>query len=465
MAAIVIRPQPGPQEVFLSSSADIVFYGGAAGGGKSYALLLETLRHVTRTKGFYGVIFRRNTTHIKNPGGLWDESMKLYPLAGGKPRLDTIEWSWARGGKIKFAHLEYESTVLEWQGSQVALIGFDEITHFLRSMFFYMLSRNRSDCGVAPYIRATCNPDADSWVAEFIEWWIDQETGYAIPERSGVVRWFVVINDVVHWADTKRACIDAYGVAGLPDDHFEQVMPKSFTFIAAKLTDNKILMSKDPGYLGNLKALSFVERERLLGGNWKIRRAAGLYFKRSEVTLIDVLPTDIINWVRHWDLAATEANINNPNPDYTAGVLIGKRRNGRYVVADVIQVRQRSSVIRKLIKKTAENDGFKVRISLPQDPGQAGKAQAEDMVADLAGFRVKTERETGEKVIRADPFAAQWQAGNVEVLRAPWNENYFSELEAFPSAAVHDDQVDASSGAFNKLVKGTSIYDVDDDNE
>jgi predicted phage terminase large subunit-like protein len=87
------------------------------------------------------------------------------------------------------------------------------------------------------------------------------------------------------------------------------------------------------------------------------------------------------------------------------------------------------------------------------------------MVADLAGFRVKTERETGEKVIRADPFAAQWQAGNVEVLRAPWNENYFSELEAFPSAAVHDDQVDASSGAFNKLVKGTSIYDVDDDNE
>lgn len=442
--------------------ADIVFYGGAAGGGKSYGLLLEALRHVTRNKEFYGVIFRRNTTHIKNPGGLWDESMRLFPLAGGVPNLSVIEWHWPKGGKIKFAHLEYESTVLDWQGAQVPLIGFDEITHFTRAMFFYMLSRNRSMCGVKPYIRGTCNPDADSWVATFIEWWIDQQTGYAIPERSGVVRWFVVINDVTQWADSLEECVRLYGDPELPIGHEEQVMPKSFTFIAAKLSDNRALMTTNPEYLANLKALSYVERERLLGGNWKVRKAAGMYFKRSEVSLVDVLPTDVTTWVRHWDLAATEATTDNPSPDYTVGVLLGKRRNGRYIIADVIRVRKRSKEVRTLLKTTAKNDGQKVRISLPQDPGQAGKAQAEDMVSDLAGYRVKTARETGDKTIRADPFASQWQAGNVDVLRAPWNEEYFSELEAFP-AVKHDDQVDASSGAFNQITKGASLYETEDD--
>jgi hypothetical protein len=114
------------------------------------------------------VFFRRLTPQITNPGGLWDESQNFYPRLGGIPHVGMREWRWPRAGKIKFSHLQFDSTVYDWQGAQIALICFDELTHFTAHQFFYMVSRNRSTCGVRPYIRATCNPDADSWVADFL---------------------------------------------------------------------------------------------------------------------------------------------------------------------------------------------------------------------------------------------------------------------------------------------------------
>ena len=91
----------------------------------------------------------------------------------------------------------FETTVYGWQGAQITLICFDELTHFSAHQFFYMVSRNRSTCGVRPYIRATCNPDADSWVADFLTWWIDPESGLPIPERAGVLRYFVRIAEKI----------------------------------------------------------------------------------------------------------------------------------------------------------------------------------------------------------------------------------------------------------------------------
>ena len=127
---MIIQPQPGPQEMFLSSPADIAIYGGAAGGGKSYALLLEALRH-TNNKNFGAVIFRKNANQIMSEGGLWDTASEIYPYAGGKPsRNPRPTWKFPSGAKISFAHLEYEKDKLGWQGSQIPLIGFDELTHF-----------------------------------------------------------------------------------------------------------------------------------------------------------------------------------------------------------------------------------------------------------------------------------------------------------------------------------------------
>lgn len=447
---VELRPQPGPQEMFLATKADICIYGGAAGGGKTYGLLLDALRHKNRP-GFGEVIFRKNSIQIYNEGGLLDESLRMYSGIKGAElkRSPRPQWTFNGKGKVSFAHIDGDDDLKKFQGSQMAAIGFDELTHFTESQFFYMLSRNRTTCGIKPYVRATCNPDADSWVAKFIEWWIDPDTGYPIKERSGKIRWMIRRNETLYWADTIEELWERFELK----TQEEKQEPKSVTFIMSTLYDNQILMKQDPSYISNLKALSVVERERLLYGNWKIKPAAGLYFKRSQIgQMLTMIPNDVVRWVRAWDLAAT-AEGEGGEPAYTAGVLMGKRKNGRYIVADVINVRQTAADVRKTIKFTAMSDIAKykrVKIRLPQDPGQAGKDQAQSYIKYLAGFDVTAIPESGSKEVRAEPMAAQWQAGNFDVLIANWNEAYFNQLESFPMSKFKD-MVDAGSSAFSQL--------------
>lgn len=447
---VELRPQPGPQEMFLATKADICIYGGAAGGGKTYGLLLDALRHKNRP-GFGEVIFRKNSIQIYNEGGLLDESLRMYSGIKGAElkRSPRPQWTFNGKGKVSFAHIDGDDDLKKFQGSQMAAIGFDELTHFTESQFFYMLSRNRTTCGIKPYVRATCNPDADSWVAKFIEWWIDPDTGYPIKERSGKIRWMIRRNETLYWADTIEELWERFELK----TQEEKQEPKSITFIMSTLYDNQILMKQDPSYISNLKALSVVERERLLYGNWKIKPAAGLYFKRSQIgQMLTMILNDVVRWVRAWDLAAT-AEGEGGEPAYTAGVLMGKRKNGRYIVADVINVRQTAADVRKTIKFTAMSDIAKykrVKIRLPQDPGQAGKDQAQSYIKYLAGFDVTAIPESGSKEVRAEPMAAQWQAGNFDVLIADWNEAYFNQLESFPMSKFKD-MVDAGSSAFSQL--------------
>lgn len=447
---VELRPQPGPQEMFLATKADICIYGGAAGGGKTYGLLLDALRHKNRP-GFGEVIFRKNSIQIYNEGGLLDESLRMYSGIKGAElkRSPRPQWTFNGKGKVSFAHIDGDDDLKKFQGSQMAAIGFDELTHFTESQFFYMLSRNRTTCGIKPYVRATCNPDADSWVAKFIEWWIDPDTGYPIKERSGKIRWMIRRNETLYWADTIEELWERFELK----TQEEKQEPKSVTFIMSTLYDNQILMKQDPSYISNLKALSVVERERLLYGNWKIKPAAGLYFKRSQIgQMLTMIPNDVVRWVRAWDLAAT-AEGEGGEPAYTAGVLMGKRKNGRYIVADVINVRQTAADVRKTIKFTAMSDIAKykrVKIRLPQDPGQAGKDQAQSYIKYLAGFDVTAIPESGSKEVRAEPMAAQWQAGNFDILIADWNEAYFNQLESFPMSKFKD-MVDAGSSAFSQL--------------
>lgn len=455
---IILAPQKGPQEKFMATSADICIYGGAAGGGKTFGLLLETLRHMNN-QDFNSVIFRRNYTQVTSPGGLWDSARKIYSHVKGAYPLKTpkLHWTFKSGATVNFAHIGSDKDCEDWQGSQITMIGFDELTHFTEHQFFYMLSRNRTDSGVSPYIRATCNPDADSWVATFIKWWIDQDTGYPIPERSGKIRWMIRLNEEIYWSESREEAVKFAidnGISGVEAES----MPKSVTFIASTLQDNKILMKMDPGYLANLKAMPEVERERLLYGNWKIKASAGKYFKRSQIgpsNMLSQMPADVVFWCRAWDIAATDET-EGGDPDYTAGVLIGRRRDGSFIVADVINQLVKAGDVEKLIKMTAISDrakyGTMCCIRVPQDPGASGKIVAKSYVKMLAGFNVKSEAVSGSKELRATPFAAQWQNGNVYVLIADWNEMYFNQLESFP-ASSHDDMVDASSDAFNECAE------------
>lgn len=448
---INISAQPGPQQDFLSCSADIAIYGGAAGGGKSFSLLLEPLRHFTNGK-FGAVIFRRNSVQVRNEGGLWDESMGLYFPLEGHPREAYLEWEFKSGMRVKFAHLENEKTVFDYQGAQIPLIGFDELTHFTEKQFWYMLSRNRSMSGVAGYIRATCNPDANSWVRKLIDWWIDED-GYPIKERSGIIRWFIRIDDSLIWGDSREELTQKYG---------SQQQPKSLTFIPSLLKDNKILMEKDPSYLSNLMALSKVERLRLLGGNWNVRASSGTVFQREWFEIINAIPAGWSGVCRYWDKAATKPNPENPDPDWTRGLLLYKYPNGTFVVGDVRGLRDTPLQVERIIKNTASYDGYSVPIYIEQEPGSSGVADASNYVRLLGGFIVHVRKPTKDKITRALPVSAQCEAGNVKILRAPWNEDFLTELENFGEDMIsgHDDQVDALSGAHNEMSQDKSLFDV-----
>ncbi len=267
-----IEPQPGFQTDFLSSRADIVIGGGAAGAGKSFAELLEPLRNVANP-AFGAVFFRRTVPQITSIGGLLDESKNLYYHFNAKLNQTSLSWQFPSGAVVKFRSLEHEKNIYDHQGAQYPLIIFDELTHFTKKQFLYLLSRNRSTCGVPPYVRATCNPDPDSWVAEFIRWWIDQETGYPIPERAGKIRYFVAEKENYIWGNSKEEVInkakylfDTDSFAGIDKSR----LVKSLTFIPGSIYQNRMLLEKDPGYLANLLSQDDTERARLLEGNWKV---------------------------------------------------------------------------------------------------------------------------------------------------------------------------------------------------
>jgi predicted phage terminase large subunit-like protein len=443
-----VAPQEGPQTAFLTTPADIAIYGGAAGGGKSYGLLLEPLRHFNNSR-FGAVIFRRNSTQVRNEGGLWDESISLYGGLGAHPREAQLEWVFPSGMRVKFAHLEYDRSVFDWQGSQIPFIAFDELTHFSEKQFFYMLSRNRSTSGVPGYVRATCNPDVDSWVRKFIDWWVDGE-GYPIRELAGVLRWFIRQGDNFIWGDSREELIKNYGA---------EQLPKSLTFIPSNVHDNKILLEKDPSYLSNLRALSRVDRLRLEGGNWNVRATAGSMFRSEWFPVIDAIPAGHIAAVRFWDRAATKPSSENPDPDWTRGLRLLKYADGTFVVADLKSDRETPGKIETMVKNVASFDGYTTRIKSQQDPGSAGVAEAEHFVRMLQGYDVRTETMAKDKITRAKPVSAQCEAGNIRVLRAPWNKDFFSEVENFPEGS-HDDIVDVLSGAFNELCsEGGGILD------
>jgi predicted phage terminase large subunit-like protein len=443
ITSIIDRAQPGPQCLFRDSTADILIIGGGAGGGKSWSLLAEPTKHLNNPD-FGAVIFRRTMPQVRNQGGLWDESVKMYPELGLKPLESTARWEAPSGAKIKFAHLQLAKDVLEWKGSQVPLIEFDQLEEFEEGQFWYMFSRNRSTCGVRPYIRGTVNPVPDDdpvggWLNRLITWWIDQETGYAIPERSGVLRWFVRINDELHWADRPKDL-----TARFPESE-----PRSLTFVLAMLKDNPIMTRADPDYKAKLLAMPLVDQERLLGGNWKIKPAAGKVFNRAWFEIVDAAPVDARR-VRYWDKAGTSGG-----GDWSAGVRTSKSPKGIYYIEDVVRGQWASGDRNTVITQTAAADGVGVEIWVEQEPGSGGKESAEISIRELAGYNVRAERVTGSKLTRANPLAAQAKAGNVKLVRGAWNEQFLREAHAFTGKDGElDDQVDAASGGFNKLTLG-----------
>lgn len=424
----------------------------------TWTLLLEPIYHKD-VPGFRAVMFRRTMPNITNAGSMWDQSAKLYPHAQAKPNASKYHWTFPSEARVEFASLQHAKTVLEWKSAEIALLGFDQIEEFTEDQFWYMISRNRSTCGVPPYVRCTVNPvPADDaiggWVHKLIQWWLDPETGLPIKERDGIVRWFIRINEEIKWYNSKQDAVTAAIGYGFEPEK-AAILPKSLSFIAARLEDNKKLMEVDPGYYANLMSMPLVERERLYGGNWNVKPTAGRVFNRAWFTIVPMAPLDV-QCVRYWDKAGTEEK-ENPNAAFTAGVKMGYSPSTKgFYVLDVVhgqwQARERENVIRQC----AEIDGSGVTVWVEQEPGSGGKESAKNTIINtLAGYACFADRVKGDKYIRSQPFAAMVQAYNVYLVKGDWNDGYLTELHAFePEGAGRKDRVDASSGAFNKLTAG-----------
>jgi hypothetical protein len=254
--AVVFAPNEGPQTEFLAASETDVLYGGAAGGGKSYAMLVDPLRYAHRA-AHRGLIIRRSMPELRE---LIDKSRELYPKAfpGCKYREVEKMWNFPSGAKIEFGFLERDADVYRYQGQAYSWIGFDEITHLPTEFSWnYLASRLRTtDSEITPYMRCTANP-------------------------GGVG---------AHWV--KKRYIDPADY----NESFEGSDGLTRKFIPAKLDDNPYL-AKDGRYEKMLMALPPTQRKQLLEGNWDVNEGAAF----TEFNLEDhvIPPFEIpINWER-----------------------------------------------------------------------------------------------------------------------------------------------------------------------
>ncbi len=456
-----IRPQSGPQESFLASSVDIGIYGGAAGGGKTFSLLLEPLYH-KHVPGFTCVIFRRTFPQINRSGGMWDGSSEIYPLLGGQPNQSDMYWRFPSGAKVSFAHMQHPQNVDDWRGSQVTLIEFDQLEEFTERQFFYMLSRNRSTCGVRPYVRAAVNPDPDSWVARFVEWWIDQDTGLPIESRAGRIRWFARNGQEWLWADTKDELLGEH-------PELEPDQPKSVTFIPAKLEDNPILTERDPGYRANLLAQDYVDQQRLLYGNWKVRATAGKVFNRGWFEIVGAAPAGG-EFSDGWDLAATEKKSAGDDPDYTANVF-SKLVHGTLYILDAQQMRVGPAEVNRVMLNTtiqhaqqAQSEAGTYRVRWEREPGASGKRDNLTLVRLMSGYDARGVRPQGDKITRLKPLAAQTLAGNVKLVAGQWNEMFLKHMHALPDGD-HDDLGDAAEVSTRPLMRAGQLAETQEEQE
>jgi predicted phage terminase large subunit-like protein len=402
-------PTP-PQAAFLSLDAKEALYGGAAGGGKSEALLMGALQHVDDPAS-NAILFRRTYGELALPGALLDRAHQWLQGTDAHWNGNEYQWTFPSGATINFSYLQHEVDKYRYQSADFTYIAFDELTAFQESQYTYLFSRLRRAEGVSIPLRmrGATNP-------------------------GGVGHEWVL----------QRFMVEGPGAGRV--------------FVPARLADNPHLDQE--AYMESLAELGEVDRRRLADGDWRVR-PLGTMFRRHKVEVVepDDLPT-IVRMVRWWDLASTEQSKDASDPDWTAGVLMGITSSLQYVVLDVVRARLGPAEVETLIETTTRADGRQVQVFMEQEPGSSGKNTIAYYTKLLRGFSFKGIRSTGTKEERARPWSGQWMAGgkgergNVKIKRAPWNSIYLEEHEVFGQPGVHDDQVDASSGAFSQLALG-----------
>lgn len=220
---------------------------------------MDFLQHVHHP-GFRGAVTRRTTTQLKGSGGILDKALQLFPKVDPKVRWKSQDnkFVFSSGAEIYLRHFEHWKDHVNWQGTEYTQILADEGTQFEEQMIVYCMSRLRNpNCPVTPRLRITCNPDKNSYLRKWVDWWIDEE-GYPIEERCGVKRYFLRRDNKFLFGDSPEAVVEEYG------GKIEDVL--SFTFINATVKDNPVILKNNPQYVSWLESLGRIERARLLLG-------------------------------------------------------------------------------------------------------------------------------------------------------------------------------------------------------
>jgi len=391
------------QRRFLMLDCEDAYYGGAAGGGKSLALLMAFAQFAD-VPGYNGLVLRRTFAELKMSGALLDLANSWwYGLPGVTRHEGTVfefaTFAGASSSRLTFGYLENENDKLRYQSANFHFIGVDEVTMFSEADITFMFSRLRraADNPIPLRFRSASNPNGPGRL------WVKGR--YVDPTTRG-----------------------------------------NRVFVPATINDNHYLDRET--YKSNLsRNLGPVEAAQLLHGDWDAQ-ASGK-FKRQWFKLARLPPVGL-RCARYWDLAATEP-APGKDPSWTVGVLVGEL-NGQYYVVDVRRDRLTPRGVEELIKQTAAVDGSSVAIRIEQEPGSAGVRVISDYAAILAGYDFSGDKVTGPKELRTNGFASQAEAGNVFMVAGEWNKDFLDEHEVFPRGG-HDDIVVATSGAFNSLTE------------
>jgi len=390
------------QKVFLRTYALEALFGGAAGGGKSSALLMSALQFVD-IPNYSAILFRKTYADLALPGALMDR-FKSWCVSNEEVHWNANSYvaTFPSGARISFGYLNNTNDFLRYKGSEFQFIGMDEVTEIRESDYRYLFSRLRRPASgelskVPLRMRAASNP-APNWVRQ----------RFIVEGRSS-----------------------------------------GRVFVPSFLTDNPGIDAES--YRQALSVLDPIERKRLESGDWWATTLGSL-FDRTNFPIIDYTELPQIQnasrFVRYWDLASTEPNASNPDPDWTVGTLMMFHEGVAYVI-DVRKIRAKSDKVEAFIAQTAKEDGLTVPIRMEQEPGSSGKALIDQYARYVVpGYDLWGERPTGDKITRARPFSAAVANGNVRLVRGGWLTDWLDEFSAFPEAMTHDDQVDSAVGAF-----------------
>jgi predicted phage terminase large subunit-like protein len=363
------------------------------------------------TPGYAAILFRRTYSELTLPEALMDRANEwLYPFIKTKEihwSKDEKTYTFPSGATLSFGYLDTGMDHFRYQSSAFQYIGFDELTHFEQSDYTYLFSRARrtkalQDKNVPIRVRAGSNPGG--------------------PGHDWVKQRFLV-----------------------------EGAEKGRIFIPAIMYDNIYLDTDD--YLESLNELDPVVREQLLKGDWAIT-GGGKILKREWFEIIESLPNTqaYLPRVRYWDLAATDANISKAygyKPAYTVGLKMAKIGRDFYI-EDVQRFQKTPDGVEAEIKRVAKEDGIHTEIWMETEPGSAGINNINYYQKVLQGFTFRGQKESGSKVLRANATASTAGQGRVKLIRGAWNTAFLDEVDFFPEGKIKD-QVDAFSGAFDKL--------------